>query len=175
MRTAAPDILGYPYVKISSTRSTLKKCTVFSSILEFIHFKLILKSCTTSGVYLEQYYTSMMKPLAVVFSQKHSIIDIWQGSKYGSAVSFFNIFPLSLFGYLNEYTNIFFFFWKCAATLLMWHKSKIMWQKYFTIFHWFPNYLLYIDHGNTKFSYIYTIGKPKSSLWKTSRWNAKLI
>ena len=26
-------------------------------------------------------------------------------------------------------------------------------QKYYTIFHWFPNHLLYIDHGNTKFSY----------------------
>ena len=49
-------------------------------------------SCTTSGVYLEPYQTSMMKLLAVVFSQKCSIIDIWQGSKYGSAVSLFNIF-----------------------------------------------------------------------------------
>ena len=39
---------------------------IFSSILIFIHFKLILKSCTTSGVYLEPYQTSMMKPLAVV-------------------------------------------------------------------------------------------------------------
>ena len=124
MLTAAFDILGYPYVEVSSSRSTLKKCTVFSSILVFIHFRLILESCTTSGVYLEQYETSMMKLLAVVFSQKRSIIDIWQGSKYGFAASFFNIFPL-LFGYLDECMNILFFFWKCAATLPMWHKLKI--------------------------------------------------
>ena len=109
MLTAAFDILGYPYVEVSSSRSTLKKCTVFSSILVFIHFRLILESCTTSGVYLEQYETSMMKLLAVVFSQKRSIIDIWQGSKYGFAASFFNIFPL-LFGHLDECMNILFFF-----------------------------------------------------------------
>ena len=113
--TAASDILGYPCVEISSAISTLKKCTVFSSILVFIHFKLILESCTTSGVYLQPYQTSMMKLLAVVFSQKRSIIDIWQGSKYGSAASFFNIFPLSLFWYLSEYMSILFFFWKSAA------------------------------------------------------------
>ena len=92
VQTAASDILGYLYVGISSARSTLKKCTVFSSILVFIHFKLILESCATSGVYLEPYQTSMTKLLAVVFSLKCSIIDIWQRSKYGSAVSFFNIF-----------------------------------------------------------------------------------
>ena len=127
VRTAASDILGYPHVGISA-RFTLKKCTVFSSILLFIHFKLILESCTTSGVYLEQYQTSIMKFLAVVFSQKLFIIDIWQGSKYGSAASFLNIFPLSLFGYLNEYMNTLFFFWKCAATLLMWCKSKVLYD-----------------------------------------------
>ena len=44
VQTAASDILGYPYVGISSARSTLKKCTAFSSILLFIHFKLILES-----------------------------------------------------------------------------------------------------------------------------------
>ena len=109
VQTAASDILGYPCVEISSTRSTLKKCTVFSSILVFIHFKLILESCTTSVVYLQPYQTSMMKLLAVVFSQKRSIIDIWQVSKYGSAAWFFNIFPLSLFWYLSEYINIFVF------------------------------------------------------------------
>ena len=43
-------------------------------------------------VYLEPYQTSVTKLLAIVFLQKCSIIDIWQGSKYGSAVSFFNIF-----------------------------------------------------------------------------------
>ena len=54
VQTAASDIFGYPYVMISSARSTLKKCTVFSSILLFIHFKLILESYANSGVYLEQ-------------------------------------------------------------------------------------------------------------------------
>ena len=110
VRTAASDILGYPYVGISSARSIFQKCTVFSSILVFIHFKLILESCTTSGVYLEPYQTAMMKLLAVVFLQKRTIIDIWQGSKYGSAASFFNIFQLSSFRYLNEYMNILFFY-----------------------------------------------------------------
>ena len=115
VRTAASDILGYLYAEISSTRSTLKKCTVFSSIMLFIHFILILESCTTSGVYLQPYQTSMMKLLAVAFFQKRPIIDIWQGSKCGSAASFFNIFPLSLFWYLSEYMSILFFFWKSAA------------------------------------------------------------
>ena len=48
-------------------------------------------------------------------------------------------------------------------------------QKYYTIFHWFPNHLFSIDDVNTKFSYIYAIEMRKSSLWKTSRWNARLI
>ena len=126
--SAASDIFGYPYVELSSARSTLKKCTFFSSILVFIHFKLILESCTTSGVYLELYQTSTMKLLAVVFSKKRSIIDIWQGSKYELAASFFNIFPLPLFGYLSEYMNIFFFFWKSAANLLIWRKPKILYN-----------------------------------------------
>ena len=151
MGTAASDILGYPYVEISSARSTLKKCTVFSSILVFIHFKLILESSTDSGVYLEPYQTAMVKLLAVVFSQK-LFIDIRQGSKCGSAASFLNIFPVSFFGYLNEYMKIFLL---CSSDLN---------QKY--IFHWFPNHLLYIDHGNTKFSYIYTIEKRKAHFEK---------
>ena len=117
-QTAASNIVGYPYTGISSTRSTLKKCTVFSSILVFIHFEWILESSTTSGVYLESYQTSMM--------QKRSIIDIRLCSKYSSGASLFNNFPLSSFGYLNEYMNILLFFWKCAATLLTWRKSKIL-------------------------------------------------
>ena len=92
VRTAASDILGYLYAEISSTRSTLKKCTVFSSIMLFIHFILILESCTTSGVYLQSYQTSMMQLLAVVFLQKHSIVDIWKGSKYGSQPRFLIFF-----------------------------------------------------------------------------------
>ena len=43
------------------------------------------------------------------------------------------------------------------------------------IFHWFPNHVFYIGHGNTRFSYVYTIEMRKSPLWKTSRWNARLI
>ena len=43
------------------------------------------------------------------------------------------------------------------------------------IFHWFPNYLLYIEHGSTQFSYICTIEKRQSSLSKTLRCNARLI
>ena len=92
VRTAASDILGYPYIEICFAKSRFKKCTVFSSILVFIHFKLILESCTTSVVYLQPYQTSMMKLLAVAFFQKHPIIDIWQGSKCGSAASFFKYF-----------------------------------------------------------------------------------
>ena len=84
VRTAASDILGYPYVEILSKMSTLKQCTVFSSILVFTHFKLILESCTISGVYLEPDQTSMM--------QKRSTQDIWQGSKYGSIASFLIFF-----------------------------------------------------------------------------------
>ena len=65
VRTAASDILGYPYLGISSVTPTLKKCIVFSNILVFIHFKLILESCTTSVVYLEPYQTFMMKLLVI--------------------------------------------------------------------------------------------------------------
>ena len=111
MGTAVSDTLEYPYIGISCARFTWKKkCTVFPNILGLILFKLILKSCLTSGVYLEPYQTSMTKAFAVEFSQKRSIIDIGQDSKYGSAASVFNIFPLSSFGYLNEYMNILFFF-----------------------------------------------------------------
>ena len=63
--TAASYILGYPYVGISSTSSTWKKCTVFSSILLFIYFKLILESSTTSVVCLEPYQTSMMQKRSI--------------------------------------------------------------------------------------------------------------
>ena len=108
VRTVPSDILGYPSVGISSARSTLKKCTVFFSNLLLVHFKLILGSYTTSGVYLEQYQTSMMKFLAVVFSQKRSIIDICQGSKHVSAASFFNIFHfLCLAIWMNIWTFCF--------------------------------------------------------------------
>ena len=103
-----------PYVGISSVRSTLTKWTVFSSILVFIHFILILESCATSGVHLERYQTSMMKHLAIVLSQKCTIINIWQGNTYDSADSFLNIFPLSLLGYLNEQINIFFLLNMCS-------------------------------------------------------------
>ena len=54
VKTAASDILGYPYLGgggggLSSAKSILSKCTVFSGILAIAHFKLI-ESCTTSGV-----------------------------------------------------------------------------------------------------------------------------
>ena len=65
VRTAASDILGYPYLGISSVTPTLNKCTVSSSNSVFIHFKLILESCTISVVYLQPYQTSMIKLLAV--------------------------------------------------------------------------------------------------------------
>ena len=69
-RTTVSDILGYPDVGIFSTRSTLKKYTVFFRILEIIHFKLILEFCKTSGVYLATCQTSVML--------KRFVIDIWQ-------------------------------------------------------------------------------------------------
>ena len=94
-----------PYVGISSVRSTLTKWTVFSSILVFIHFILILESCATSGVHLERYQTSMMKHLAIVLSQKCTIINIWQGNTYDSADSFLNIFPISFFAWILERIN----------------------------------------------------------------------
>ena len=47
-------------------------------------------------------------------------------------------------------------------------------QKY-KIFYWFPVHLFYMGHGNSKFSYIYTIEIRKYLLWKFSRWNARLI
>ena len=126
-------------------------------------------SCTTSGVYLEPYQTSMMKLLAVAYSQKRSIIDTWQSSKYSSTALFFDIFSISLLGYLNEYMNI--LFSSESVQLLC---SCDVNQKC-KIFYCFSNHLFYIDHGNTKFSYIYTIEMWKSSLWKTSKWNASLI
>ena len=98
-------------------------------------------------------------------------MDIWQGFKCGSAASFFKIFPLSLFEYFNENTNILFFFSERVQLLC----SRDVNQRYLKIFHWLSNHLLHIDHGNIKFSYIYRIEMRKSSLWKTSRWNARLI
>ena len=128
MQSAASDILGYLYTGLSSASFTLKKCTIFSSILIFVHFKLVLEYCSISGVYLEPYQTSMMRT--------RSIIDIWQGSKYG---------------YLNKYMDILFLFWKCVTTSAYMTQIKNI-IRYFI----FPKpfALYYIDHGNTKFSYI---------------------
>ena len=151
MRTASSDILGYPFARISSKRSTLKKSTVFFSILVFIYFKMILEYCATSGVYLGPYQTSMMQRRSIIY------IYIWQGSKCGSAVSFFNISPL----------------WSFESVQLL--CSFNVNQKYYKIFYWFPNYLLDIDHGNTKFPYTCTIETRKSLIWKTKSWNARLI
>ena len=95
---------------------------------------------------------------------------IWKGAKYGSATSIFNIFPLSLFGYLNEYTIILCFFWKCEAILLTWRKSKLL-KDISLILKAFSSYGSWKYH----FLYISIIQMQKSSLWKTSRWNAILI
>ena len=85
---------------ISLLRSILCKVHIEEmSILVFIHFKLILESSTTSGLHLEPYQTSMMKLLAVVFSQKPSIKDIAHGSKYDSAASFLKYFSTFFVGY----------------------------------------------------------------------------
>ena len=165
----ASDILGYPYVGISSAMWTLKKCTVFSRYFCIFSLQIdfrILQSlrCTTSGVYLEPYQTSTM--------QKRSIIDIWQGSKYVSAASFFNISYFPEFLRLDTWINIWTFCFSSENVQLL--CSCDINQKC-NIFYWFPNHLLYIDHGNTKFSYICTIEMRKSLLWKISRGNAKLI
>ena len=66
VQTAASDILGYPYVEISSAKSTLNKCTVFFNILV-----LILESCTTSGVYLKQCQNIYDEPFSLcIFVEK---------------------------------------------------------------------------------------------------------
>ena len=122
------------------------------------------ESCTTSGVYLELYQTSMM--------QKRSIIDMWQGSKYVSQVSFFNIFYFPHFLRLYTWINIWTFCFSSESVEL--HCSLDVNEKC-NVFYWFLNHLLYLDHGNTKFWYIYTIKMRKSSLWKTRRRNARLI
>ena len=146
--TAASDILGYPCVEISSAISTLKKCTVISSILVFIHFKLILESCTTSGVYLQPYQTSMMKflVLAVAFSQKRSIIDIWQGFKYHSY--YFSTFSILIL----EWTYKHFCF---SSGILQLICSCAVNQKYYMIFHWFPNHLFYTDDELPNYYHIF--------------------
>ena len=71
---------------------------------------------------------------------KRSIIDIWQGFKYGSAASFFNICPLSSIEYLNEYMNILFF-----SESVQLPCSRDVYQKIYKIFYWFPNHLLCIE------------------------------
>ena len=97
-------------------------------------------------------------------------MDIWQGSKYGSAASFLIFLH---FLCLDTWMNIQTFCFSSESVQLIW--SCDAHQRYFKTFHWFPNHLLHIDHGNIKLSYIYTIEMRKSSLWKTSRWNARLI
>ena len=85
---------------------------------------------------------------------KRSIIDIWQGFKYGSAASFFNIFPLSSIGYLNEYMNILFFF--SESVQLLCSRDVIKNFKRYTIDSQ-TTCLLFKYHGITKYSYIHTI------------------
>ena len=130
-------------------RSTLKKWRVFSVILIFIHFKSILESCTASGVCLEPYQTSTMKRsyknsqelLAVVFSQKHSIIDISQCSKYGSAAFFFIFLHFLRF---DTWMNIWKYCFSFESVQLL--CSRDVNQSCYKMFFWFPNHLLYTDH-----------------------------
>ena len=156
-------------LKLQVEKRLLCRCVPFSSILVFIHFKLILESCTTSRVYLESYQTHMMKLLAVCifaetlhnrYSSKYGSNRYGsQGTKCGCAASFFNIFPLYLSGYLNEYMNNLFFFRKCAATLL-----RDTNQKYFKIFHWFPNHASYWPWQYQIFIYLYDRDAKKLTL-----------
>ena len=119
--------------------------------------------CTTSGVYLEPYQTSMM--------QKCSVIDIWQSSKYVSATSFSDIFLLYSFGYLNEYCIWTFCLSSESVQLLC---SCDVNQKH-KILSCFPNHFRYIDHGNTKFSYIYTAEMRKKLTLKNFKMESRLI
>ena len=115
-------------------------------------------------MYLELYQTSMW--------QKCSIIDIWQGPKYFSAASLFNIFHFPDFLRLYTWINVWKFCFSSESVQL--HCSRDV-DQICNISYWFPNHLLYIDHRNTKFLYIYTIKMRKSSFWKKWRWNARLI
>ena len=122
-------------------------------------------------MYLETYQTTIMKLLAVfIFAYERSLMNIWKGSKYGSAALFLIFLH---FLCLDTWMNIQTFCFSSESVQLL--CSRDAYQRYFKIFHWFSNHLLHIDHGNIKFSYIYTIEMQKSSLWKTTRWNAKLI
>ena len=149
VRTAASDILEYPHVGISIARSTLKKCTVCSSIFLFIYSKLILESCTTSTVVfrtISNIYDKVFSRCIFPETLHHRYL---QGSKYDSAVLFFNIFKLFC---LATWINIWTFCLSSGSVQLL--CSCDLNQKYYTMFYWFPNYLLYTDHGNTKISYI---------------------
>ena len=46
-------------------------------------------------------------------------------------------------------------------------------QKYFNVFHWFPNHFLHFDHGIINFLYIYTIEMQKSSFLKNFKMDCK--
>ena len=59
VQTAVSDILVYRRDILYKIH--IKEMHRFLTVLVFIHFKLILESCTTSRVYLEPYQTSMMK------------------------------------------------------------------------------------------------------------------
>ena len=54
----------YLWISLPPASSTLRKCTVFSTILGLIYFKLIFQSCTTLGVYLEPYEALWQKYLS---------------------------------------------------------------------------------------------------------------
>ena len=86
--------------------------------------------------------------------QKRSIIGIWQGFKYSSAASFSNIFPLSSFGYLNEYMNILFFFLKVCSCF-----AHVTYIKNFIRYSIGSQTTCFIlkHHEIIKYSYIHTI------------------
>ena len=103
--------------------------------------------------------------------QKRSIIDIF-GKVLNTALQpHFLIFFYFL--QLDTWMNIWIFCFSSESVQPL--CSRDLNQKYYKICYWFPNHLLDIDHGNTKFLYIYTTEMGKSSLWKTSRWKARLI
>ena len=103
-------------------------------------------------MYLEPYQTPMM--------QTRPIIDIWKGSLQPRFL-IFSTFPdlLRLYTWINIWAFCF------SSESVQIHSSRDV-NQICNMFYWFPNHSLYIDHKNTKFSYIYAIKMQKGSLWK---------
>ena len=103
---------------------------------------------TISNIYDEAFWQKYLTAFAEMLRQRY-LIGFCLRLCIGCFFIFFHFLRLDT--WMND-MNILLLFRKCAAIC-----SHDVNQKYYKTFYWFPNHVLYIDHGNTNLLYSYTV------------------